>query len=50
MFGSARVPFGDGAGIRVDGVEVALVSRRAQAFGLEIFSALGIDLATKRYA
>jgi microcystin degradation protein MlrC len=49
MFGSARVPFGDGAGIRVGGVEVALVSRRVQAFGPEIFTSLGIDLAAKRY-
>jgi microcystin degradation protein MlrC len=49
MFGSARVPFGDGAGIRVNGVEVALIARRTQAFGTEIFSSLGIDLAAKRY-
>jgi microcystin degradation protein MlrC len=49
MFGSARIPFGDGAGIRVGGVEIALISRRVQAFGPEIFSELGIDLATKRY-
>jgi microcystin degradation protein MlrC len=49
MFGSARVPFGDGAGIRVGGLEVALIARRTQAFGTELFSALGIDLATKRY-
>jgi microcystin degradation protein MlrC len=49
MFGSARVPFGDGAGIRVGGVEVALISRRVQAFSTEIFTDLGIDLATKRY-
>jgi microcystin degradation protein MlrC len=49
MFGSASVPFGDGAGIRVGGVEVALISRRVQAFSTEIFTSLGIDLATKRY-
>jgi microcystin degradation protein MlrC len=49
MFGSARTPFGDGAGIRLNGVEIALVSRRVQAFGPEIFSSVGIDLATKRY-
>ncbi len=49
MFGSARTPFGDGAGIRLNGVEVALVSRRVQAFGTEIFTELGIDLASKRY-
>ncbi|MEA2930931.1 MAG: hypothetical protein QOG38_3359 [Hyphomicrobiales bacterium] len=49
MFGGARVPFGDGAGIRLNGVEVALISRRVQAFGTELFSELGIELATKRY-
>lgn len=48
-FGAAMVSFGDGAGIRIGGVEVALISHRTQALGTEIFSALGIDLATKRY-
>ena len=43
------MPFGDGAGIRIGGVEVALISRRMQALGTEIFTDLGIDLATKRY-
>jgi len=48
-FGSAKVRFGDGAGIRVGGVDVALISHRTQALGTEIFSAVGIDLSTKRY-
>ena len=48
-FGSAKVSFGDGAGIRIGGVEVALISQRTQALGTEIFSAVGIELATKRY-
>lgn len=48
-FGSAKVKFGDGAGIRVGGVEVALISHRTQALGTEIFTAVGIDLSTKRY-
>ena len=48
-FGSAKVTFGDGAGIRVGGVEVALISHRTQALGTEIFTAVGIDLASKRY-
>jgi len=48
-FGAAKIPFGDGAGIRVGGVEVALTSHRSQAFGTEIFTAVGIDLAAKRY-
>jgi microcystin degradation protein MlrC len=37
-FGISKVPFGDAAGIRVDGVEVSLISHRTQALGLEIFS------------
>ena len=49
IFGSAKVRFGDAAGIRVGGVEVALIAHRTQALGTEIFSAVGIDLATKRY-
>ena len=48
-FGSAMVKFGDGAGIRVNGVEVALIAHRTQALGTEIFSAVGIDLASKKY-
>jgi microcystin degradation protein MlrC len=48
-FGRAKVRFGDGAGIRVGGVEVALIAHRTQALGTEIFSAVGIDLSTKRY-
>jgi microcystin degradation protein MlrC len=48
-FGSAKVGFGDAAGIRVGRVEVSLIARRTQALGTEIFSAVGIDLASKRY-
>ncbi len=48
-FGRAKVKFGDGAGIRVGGVEVALIAHRTQALGTEIFSAVNIDLATKKY-
>ena len=48
-FGVSKVAFGDAAGIRVAGVEVSLISHRSQALGTEIFSAVGIDLATKRY-
>ena len=43
------VPFGDAAGIRIGGVEIALIAHRTQALGTEIFSAVGIDLAAKRY-
>ena len=45
----ARVPFGDGAGIRIGGVEVALIAQRTQAFGRRSSARVGIDLATKRY-
>jgi microcystin degradation protein MlrC len=48
-FGKAMVPFGDAAGIRIGGVEIALIAHRTQALGTEIFSAVGIDLAAKRY-
>ncbi len=48
-FGTAKVPFGRGAGIRVGGVEVSLITQRTQALGLEIFTSVGIDLNTKRY-
>jgi len=48
-FGRAKVKFGDGAGIRIGGVEVALIAHRTQALGTEIFSAVGIELSTKRY-
>ena len=49
MFGTAEVGFGDGAGIRVGGVEIALISHRTQALGIEIFTAVNIDLKSKRY-
>jgi microcystin degradation protein MlrC len=48
-FGISKVPFGDAAGIRLDGVEISLISHRTQALGLEIFSDLGIELATKKF-
>ncbi|MBV8836858.1 MAG: M81 family metallopeptidase [Alphaproteobacteria bacterium] len=48
-FGNAKVKFGDAAGIRIGGVDVALIAHRTQALGTEIFTASGIDLATKKY-
>ena len=48
-FGTAMVKFGDGAGIRVGGVDVALIAHRTQALGTEIFTSVGIDLSTKQY-
>jgi microcystin degradation protein MlrC len=46
-FGPTRVPLGDCAGIRVDGVEVVLITKRTQAVGLELFSNVGIDPLAK---
>jgi microcystin degradation protein MlrC len=48
-FGTAKVKFGDAAGIRIGGVDVALIAHRTQALGTEIFTASGIDLASKKY-
>lgn len=51
-FGVSRVRIGDVAGIRIGepgGLEVSLLSHRSQALGLEIFTAVNIDLASKRY-
>jgi microcystin degradation protein MlrC len=48
-FGQTMTKFGDGAGIRIGGVDVALISHRTQALGTEIFTASGIDLSTKKY-
>src|SRR5215212_666889 len=48
-FGSAKVKFGDAAGIRIGGVEISLIAHRTQALGTEIFDAVNIELSTKRY-
>ena len=42
-FGPTQVPLGDCAAIRIDGVEVVLISNRTQALGLELFRNLGIE-------
>jgi microcystin degradation protein MlrC len=47
-FGPTQVPLGDCAAIRVGGVEVALISNRTQALGLELFTNLGIEPHKKR--
>ncbi len=43
----APIEMGDAASIRLDGIEVVLVSCRRQAFGPDLFSNLGIDPTTK---
>ena len=47
-FGPAQVPVGDCAAIRIDGVEVVLITNRTQALGLEIFTNVGIDPKLKK--
>ena len=42
-FGPTKVPLGDCAAVRAGGVDVALITKRTQALGLELFGNLGID-------
>ena len=42
-FAGTAVPIGDAASIRTGGVEAVLISTRAQAMGVDLFSNLGID-------
>jgi microcystin degradation protein MlrC len=47
-FGSGSVLLGDAAAIEVGGIQVALISKRVQALGADLFTGVGIDLETKR--
>ncbi|MFM7532252.1 MAG: M81 family metallopeptidase [Rubrivivax sp.] len=47
-FVGARVPLGDCAVIELGGIEVVLISQRTQAFGTDLLSAQGVNLADKR--
>jgi microcystin degradation protein MlrC len=47
-FGPTKVPLGDCAAIKVDGVEVVLISNRTQALGLELFRNVGIEPTERR--
>ena len=47
-FGPTKVPLGDCAGVRVGGIDVALIANRTQALGLELFTNLGIDPSRKK--
>ncbi len=47
-FGDVRDPIGDAAAIEVDGIAVVLNSARDQAFGIDLFTNLGIDPRAKR--
>ena len=47
-FSGAVVDLGDAAAIEFDGITVALISIRTQALGTDLFTNLGVDLASKR--
>jgi microcystin degradation protein MlrC len=47
-FGRSTVDMGDCVAVRVDGVDIVLATRRRQAFGIDLFGNLGIDLAAKK--
>ena len=47
-FAGAAVPIGDAAAIRMGGVEAVLISNRAQAMGIDLFSNVGIDPTRRR--
>jgi microcystin degradation protein MlrC len=42
-FGPTQAPLGDCAAVRVAGIDVALITKRMQALGLELFTNLRID-------
>jgi microcystin degradation protein MlrC len=46
--GFAEMPVGDAACLAIAGIDVVVVSQRDQAFGLELFTAFGVDPARKR--
>lgn len=47
-FGDAKTPMGDLACLRIDGeIDVVVLSHRIQAFGLEMFTLVGVDPAKK---
>jgi len=48
LFGTAKVPVGDTVALRIGGVDVILISRRTQAFGIELFTQLGLQLEDYR--
>ncbi len=47
-FGPTRVPLGDCAAVKVDGVETVLISNRTQAFDLDLFRNVGIEPTTRQ--
>lgn len=47
-FGTSVVPLGDCSVIRVRGIEVVLNTNRSQAFSPDLFTNLGVDIASKQ--
>ncbi|HYM33357.1 MAG TPA: M81 family metallopeptidase [Candidatus Cybelea sp.] len=47
-FGKATAPLGASAVVRVKGIDIVLNSTRTQAFGTDLFTGLGVDLAAKK--
>lgn len=47
-FGTSVVPLGDSAAIRLGDLDIVLNSNRSQAFSPDLFTNLGIDVASKR--
>jgi microcystin degradation protein MlrC len=47
-FGPTQVPLGDCACVKVDGVDVVLISNRTQALGLELFRNVGVEPTAKK--
>lgn len=48
LHGYAEMPLGDAAHLDIDGIDVIVTSLRDQAFGLDLFTAFGIDPTEKR--
>ncbi len=47
-FAGGHMAMGDAAAIEVGGIEIVLIAGRTQALGTDLFSGMGIDLASKR--
>jgi microcystin degradation protein MlrC len=47
-FVDAKVPLGDCAAIDLGGIEVVLITKRAQSMGTDLFTGMGVDIARKK--
>lgn len=48
-FGPTLVPLGDCALVRLDGIDVVLITNRTQALGLELFRTSGLSLRRRKF-